>query len=131
MELWRRVWREGFAPNLPIKGLRSLRNALVADNPALIQGSTCYPPCLQELASMNVEACCPITYCGYGAGIAPTVGKADVFFQEMCDLCDQHFAHPSQCGQFLSWVDDVPRDEMRRELLSEVELAIKCRDKDS
>ena len=33
-------------------------------------------------------------------------------------------AEPAACRWFLNWYDDTPRDEVRRELLAEVELAL-------
>ena len=64
---------------------------------------------------------------GIAAGAGATVGKVEEFFAKACFDCDQHFGNPAECGWFLNWYDDTPRDEMRRELLAEVERELALR----
>ena len=137
MESWRVVWREGFAPVLPTAGLEALRDALRDDDPRLTQGSTTTPPPLMCVQDWPVEAACALGFCGtaeFGgfwtdaAGrkndAAATVGQVEEFFARACYQADTRLGEPAACRWFLNWFDNTPRDEMRRELLSEVLLAL-------
>ena len=137
MESWRVVWREGFAPVLPTAGLEALRDALRDDDPRLTQGSTTTPPPLMCVQDWPVEAACALGFCGtaeFGgfwtdaAGrkndAAATVGQVEEFFAKACFQADWRLGEPAACRWFLNWFDNTPRDEMRRELLAEVELTL-------
>ena len=119
MERWRLAWREGFAPVLPTAGLAALRDALRDDDPRLRQGCTTYP--LHTLGnssgSLPVEGACALGFCGWqGEGLG-TVAEVRGYFNRVCDA-----AYEKADGRhFLRWFDEIPRDEMRRELLAEVE----------
>lgn len=130
MESWRLTWRNGFAPLLTTEGLEALRVALATDDPRLTQGSTTTPPPLMCVQDFPVEAGCVLGFCGAidngGFGQA-TVGEAEEFFAKKCYDADARLGEPAACRWFLNWFDDTPRDEMRRELLGEVELALKSR----
>ena len=52
------------------------------------------------------------------------------FFARMCFEVDQRLGEPAGCRWFLNWFDETPRDEMRRELLAEVNVALAERHKD-
>lgn len=152
MESWREVWRLGFAPVLPTEGLVALRDALRDDDPRLTQGSTTTPPPLMCLADYPVEAGDFLALMGAAlhggfAGTADdyraarptgpkhtnpdaaTVGTVEDFFARACFDADQRLGEPAACRWFLNWFDDTPRDEMRRELLAEVELTLNDRNK--
>jgi hypothetical protein len=92
-----------------------------------LQGTTCYPPLLDELKDQAVQATCVLGYCGWQGEGLHTVGQLDEFFQKLCDAADQNFPEPAACRFFLNWYDDTPRDEMRRELFVEVALALRER----
>lgn len=127
MESWRIVWRNGFVPVLPVDGLKALAEALRTDDVRLTQGSTTTPPPLMCVADWPCEAGCALGYCGTiengGFGEA-TVGAVEEFFAKACFEADQRLGQPAACRWFLNWFDNTPRDEMRRELLAEVELAL-------
>jgi len=127
MESWRSTWRKGFAPVLPLDGLKALKVALETDDRRLTQGSTTTPPPLMCVADWICEAGCPIATCGVavngGYGVS-TVGSVEEFFARACFDADQRLGDPAACRWFLNWVDDTPRDRMRSELLAEVNLAI-------
>jgi hypothetical protein len=124
MEMWRRVWRDGLAPRMSPRALATLHSALLADDPRLVQGTTCSPPALQALCDRRVETACALGYCGWqGEGLA-RVGEVEDYFQHLCDAADERMAERAVCRFFLNWYDDTPRDEMRRELLAEVERAL-------
>jgi hypothetical protein len=80
--------------------------------------------CVQDLP---VEAACAIGFCGTvenGGFGAATVGAVEEFFARTCFEADQRLGEPAACRHLLNWFDDMPRDEMRRQLLAEVDLAI-------
>ncbi len=127
MESWRKVWREGFAPIIGEVGLRALAEALRSDDPALIQGSTSNPLPLMCNSQLPVNAACVVGLCGWrGEGIE-TVEDVDHYFAEKCFEADQRLGEPGGCRWLLNWIDDTPREEMRKELLPEVELALSQR----
>lgn len=127
MESWRLVWRQGFAPLLPLDGLDALLTALRDDDSRLVQGSTTTPPPLRCVEDWLVEAADAIALCGVpGAGGwgEAKVGEIEEFFAKACFDCDQAAGEPAACRWVLNWYDDTPRDEMRAELALEVEAAI-------
>ena len=124
METWRQVWREGVAPQLSTAGLEALQKALQADDERLLQGATTSPPPLQCVRDWAVEGACVIGYCGWQGDGLETVAEVEEFFARMCFEIDQQLGEPAACRWFLNWFDDTPRDEMRRELLIEVQRAL-------
>ena len=124
MENWRNVWRNGFVPVLSTKGLGDLRDALRTDDLRLVQGATTSPPPLMCVQDWPVEACCALGYCGWQGDGLTSVGEVEEFFAKCCFEADERLGEPAACRWFLNWFDDTPRDQMRRELLAEVELAL-------
>jgi hypothetical protein len=130
MESWRKVWREGLAPLLSVAGLEALRAALVQDDQRLQQGATTTPPPLQCVQDWPVEGACAVGFCGWQGEGLETVGEVEEFFARMCFEIDQRLGEPAGCRWFLNWFDETPRDEMRRQLLAEVNRSLAQR-KDS
>jgi hypothetical protein len=124
MQLWQKVWRQGFAPRLSTAGLEALQRALIEDDPRLLQGVTTSPPALETLGDWSVEAACALTYCGWQGDGLDTVGKAIDFFECACRQADKALGEPAACRLFLHWFDETPRAEMRRRLLAEVQRAL-------
>ncbi len=124
MDTWRKVWRNGFAPILSSFGLVQLREALEYDDLRLVQGATTSPPPLLCVQDWPVEACCALGYCGWQGDGLTTVGEVEEFFARCCFEADERLGEPAACRWFLNWFDDTPREEMRRALLAEVELAL-------
>lgn len=125
MERWRRVWREGLAPQLSPPGLLALQTALRRDDPRLLQGAICSPPTLDALRAQPVDCACAIGYCGWiGEGCA-TVGELEDYFHRVCENADAVFHEAAACRFFLHWFDAVPRSVMRREMLAEVSLVLR------
>lgn len=124
MESWRIVWRNGFVPSLSVAGLEALRDALRGDDPRLVQGATTLPPPLTVVQDWSVEAACALGFCGWQGDDLTTVGEVEEHFAKCCFEADRRLGEPAACRWFLNWFDDAPRDEMRRELLAEVELAL-------
>src|SRR5262245_26265993 len=121
MESWRRVWREGIAPQLSTPGLEALRAALVTDDKRLLQGQTTEPVPLDNVADWPVEAACPISYCFWKGDGLSFVAEVQEAFAQTTYACDAALGEPIACRWFLNWADETPREEMRRELLAEVE----------
>src|SRR2546421_7128267 len=124
MESWRNVWRKGVAPLLSTESLESLRQALVHDDPRLLQGAPTPPPPLQCVQDWPVEAACVIGYCGWQGDGLETVAEVEAYFARLCYETDQALGEPAACRWFLNWFDETPRDEVRTELLAEVNLAL-------
>jgi hypothetical protein len=120
MESWRKVWREGLAPLLSTTGLQALRRGLADDDARLLQGATTTPPPLQCVQDWPVESACALGYCGWQGEGLETVAEVEEFFARMCFEIDVRLGEPAGCRWFLNWFDETPRDEMRRELLAEV-----------
>jgi hypothetical protein len=137
-ELWRKVWREGIAPLLTRTQLEALREAVATDDPRLIQGCTTTPPPLQCVADWPVEGACAFGLTGViehgGFGVerdlktrrdhAATVAETEEFFAQTCFAVDQRMGEPAACRWFLNFWDETPRDELRDELLPELDLAL-------
>mgnify|MGYP001561308723 CR=1 FL=1 len=121
MEIWRRVWRRGLAPQLSDAGLGVLRAALQTDDPRLIQGEIVttgrWPA---RLAWDRPAAGCVIGLCGWlGEGLE-TVGEVEDYFTTVAFAIDDLLGKPAACRGFLNWFDETVRSEVRRLLLPEV-----------
>ena len=123
MEKWRRVWREGLA-HLSRAGLLALQPALLNDDPRLLQGTVSSPPPLDALRECVVNGACAISWCGWQGEGLRSVGQVEEYFHRTCDAAAAALQEPAACRCFLTWYDDAPRAEMRRELLAEVKLAL-------
>jgi hypothetical protein len=130
MESWRKVWREGLVPLVSTAGLEALRRGLVDDDARLVQGTTTTPPPLASVQDWPVEAACVLGYCGWQGEGLETVAEVEEFFARMCFEIDQRLGEPAGCRWFLNWFDETPRQDMRRELLAEVNRALAQRRSD-
>lgn len=127
MESWRKGWREGFAPILSTAGLEAVLKALESDDMRLVQGATTTPPPLMCVQDWPVEAACILGFCGWQGDGLTTVGEVELHFANVCFLADQRLGSPAECRWFLNFWDDTPRDELRREMIGEVKLALNTR----
>jgi hypothetical protein len=133
MTSWLWSWRNGVAPCLPTKGLLALRQALVDDDPRLLQGCTTTPPPLQCVQEWPVEAACAVGYAwaaelggfategGERNEDAALVGPTEEMFARTCFDADQQLGEPAACRWFLNFWDDTPREELFALMLPEVE----------
>lgn len=128
MESWRHAWRKGFAPLLDVMALRALKRGLEVDDERLCQGATTVPPPLNCTQEWACEAACAIGYCGWQGCELDTIGEVEEFFARMCFSADQLLGEPAGGKHFLNWYDETPREEMRRLLLEEVNLALEKHD---
>ena len=121
MDSWRQVWRDGLAPLISTRALEVLRTALVNDDGRLMQGATTSPPPLQCVQDWPVESACALGFCGWQGEGLETVAEVEEYFARLCFEVDQRLGKPAACRWFLNWFDEAPRDEMRRQLLAEVQ----------
>jgi hypothetical protein len=125
---WQKAWREGFAPEMSLAALKAIKAALESDDKRLVQGATSVPPPLMCVQDWPCEGACLVGYGGWvGEGLG-TVGEVEEYFAERCFRADQRIGEPAACRWLLNWYDDTPRGEMIRDLLPEVELAIRERE---
>jgi hypothetical protein len=127
MESWRKVWRNGLAPELSTAGLQALKQALISDDERLIQGATITPPPMQCVLDWPVEGACVIGYSAWQGDGLKTVGEVEQAFAEACFNADRRMDEPAVVRYFLSAFDDWPREEMRKNLLPEVERELESR----
>jgi hypothetical protein len=129
MESWRKCWRDGFVPGISTPGLRALREALLRDDPRLVQGVTTDPQALQcvEDERWPPEAACAVGYCGWRGDGLGTVGEVEEYFATACFEADGRLGEPAGCRHFLFAFDETPRQEFWPLLLAEVnrELALR------
>src|SRR5262249_3880068 len=91
VETWRKVWREGFAPQLSTAGLQARWRALTDDSPKIIQGATVKPPPLSFAEDWPVECACPVAFAlcdHYGLNVA-TPSMLEQQFSEACARCEE------------------------------------------
>ncbi len=55
------------------------------------------------------------------------VEECEEFFAKSCFDADERLGEKAACRWFLNWFDDTPRDQMRRDLLTEVEAELTLR----
>ena len=91
------------------------------DDPRLLQGATSSPPPLACVQDWPIEGACALGYCGWQGDGLETVSQVEEFFAQVCFEVDKTLGEPAACRWFLNWFDDTPRDEMRRELLIELQ----------
>jgi hypothetical protein len=118
MEPWRRVFREGIAPQLPLPALEALRKGLLKFDPRLRPGYTV------EGHGGAIFYACAIGYGGWKGLQLETADDVENFFTEVCVRANQILDDPGACGAFITWFDDNRREFVFPLLLSEVNRAI-------
>lgn len=124
MEAWKKVWREGVAPELSIDALKAIRKAILEDDPRLLQGATTSPPPLTCVKDWPCEGACLFGYAGWVAEGLETVGQVEDYFTQVSYRADVRLQEPGVIRHFLNWFDDTPRDKVRSLLLPEINAAI-------
>ncbi len=126
MDSWREVWRVGVALQLSELGLLALQRALQKDDPRLLQGATVSPP--PSLPDCTPDGACPVAFgCWHGDDLG-TIGDISDAFAQVCYHSDKLTGEPADIRHLLNWVDETPREKMRRELLAEVNLELSKRE---
>ena len=127
MNNWINVWRNGLVPLLSTAGLEALRHAMACDDARLIQQATCSPPPSEVFQEEAVEGACALGFCGWQGDGLDTVGEVESFYVRTCQAADEALGEPAACRHFLNWFDETPRQEMRRQLLREIDRALNQR----
>jgi hypothetical protein len=125
LPLWKKAWRAA-APMMSDESLAALRGAVEGDDPKLIQGATSSPPPLQCVQDWPCEGACLLGYAGWKDGLN-TVGEVEEYFARMCYEIDLAMGEPAGCRHLLNWYDETPRNEMRSQLLAEINLELQRR----
>jgi hypothetical protein len=127
VEKWRDTFRRGFAPLLSDQALKALHQALITDDPRLMQGATCSPPPLAAVQDWPAEACCLVPFGAWQSEGLETVEQIEDYFARTCYAVDEALGEVAACRHLLNWFDETPRAEVRGELTYEVELALEKR----
>ena len=69
-----------------------------------------------------------VGFCAWQGDGLETVAEVEEFFARVCFEADQVLGEPAACRWFLNWFDETPRDEMRRQLVAEVNRALSDRE---
>lgn len=147
MERWRQIWRDGIVPELTRDNLLVLRHALASDDPRLMQRGTTMPPPLMCVQGWPVEAACLLAYPGvvaaggfaldYDADRKPilpfredaaTVAQAEDSFARLCSAADRRVGEAGAVRHLLGFWDDGLRDDVRVEMLTEVNFNLRERE---
>jgi hypothetical protein len=132
-EHWRLTWRVGFAPLLSPGELHALRDGLVADDAALIQGLTSLPLASDDPEFRRLDkpctGACALGYAAWrGRGLS-TVEQVEVAFAELMADAQERLAPERGINAFFTtWFDETPRAEMVPALLAEVQAEITRRE---
>lgn len=122
---WQEGLRLGFAPQLDDTMLERLRDALLSDDPRLLQGQCCQP-----VQSVNGEDPPAIRACFLGIvamlrdpNHTPTITEVCVAFSRMLHEADKRLRpHCRQGGRvFIDWYDATPWHHMRKVLAAELD----------
>lgn len=127
MDRWQHVWRNGLARQFSRVGLKTLRRALKADDPRLLQGRTTFPAFVAGGEDLAVEGCCALAWVAWQGEGHFTVGQVTECWDRLCLDADAALGEPGACKAFFDWYDDTPRSRMRRQLLEEVNRALASR----
>jgi hypothetical protein len=127
MESWRQVFRDGFAPIAPKKGLEAVRQALLTEDGALVRGTTTMPPLTLGTERWRVEAACLVGMCYWRGEDLHTVAETQGAFGQACLEIDQRLKEPAACRYLLAWFDEAPWDEVVAGLLEEIDRELKRR----
>jgi hypothetical protein len=120
LEAWRRVWREGFAPQFSDRELRALLAALWTDAADLIQGATCEPPPLHANGHRAVCGACLIAYGPWKAAGLATVDDLERRFADLCYEADRLLGEPQAVRYLFDHWDTRPRMVVRCQLMAEI-----------
>lgn len=123
MESWRKVWREGIAPHLLTDGLKSLLVALRKDDPRIIQGANTLPYPEKSVPDWPVEACDAVCWTYWQGRPSVSLEEIELQFATICYTCNETLGYEA-ITQFLDAYDRWPRQEMRQNMIEEVELVL-------
>lgn len=114
----------GFEPQLSTRALLEMRRGLREDDPRLTQHFTTVPATMGLASNLPMEGGCPLAYGLWLGDGLKTICEVE---QRWCDLvkeADRRLGNDGSYDCFMTWVDHMPRAEMCRLLLEEVELSL-------
>jgi hypothetical protein len=120
MEAYRKVWRDGFAPQLSDAELKALLVGIESDDPALVQGRTTVPIPLLAVDSWDLEGGDAIVYAAWKVGLVSLVGEGAELFGKRCAETDLLLGELTACRFWNNFWDDTSRGEAFAELAAEV-----------
>jgi hypothetical protein len=120
IETWRWAWREGAAPLLADADLTLLQDALQRDDPRLLQGATTNPPPCDYATEVRCEGGCPLAFVGWQNYQMHVVKDVEDFFARLFTEIGQRLGDLTGARWLTNWIDETPRDEMRRLLGEEI-----------
>lgn len=123
---WRKVWREGIAPQMETTGLHELKVALGLDLDELIQGSAILEETGQDPLA-PITGCNPVVYPFWLCGHCATIDQGWARFTEVSFQADQNLATLGCMATFLKFWDENERSLAFSELQSEVEEILRHR----
>lgn len=123
LEPWQVAWRHALCPRLSKFQLLSLHQAILDDDPSLLQGATTSPPAIHSSGEWPCEAACLIGWLGRADG-CENVNDVNDYFAKACSVIDLHLGELGACRVLLNWWDDTPRAQAFCQLLDEVNLEI-------
>ena len=125
---WKQVWRNGISPALTTKELVILQKGLISDDPKLIQGKTINIFVEHESeAPVRVIGACALAYCGWIGSNLETMTDVLQTFNDTCTRIAIHLKTTIGFIPFVKWFDNTPREQMRQELLEEVNIELERR----
>jgi hypothetical protein len=130
METWRKVWRDGIAPQLSTPALQALHRGLRRDDPDLLSnGATTEPPFLSPNDDASVDRACALVYANWKGNYSGNASVCEVEndFFALIVKCTELCGYPQAAKDFLNWIDDTPRPEMIASLMPEVVTALTAR----
>ncbi len=127
MESWRKCFVGGILPAISDRGLLALRQALAANDPALIQGQTTEPVADQETQDQPVTAACALALCGWRGERLDTVTQVEDYFARIVVEADRRLGMLGATRYFFHFYDRTHREIVRIALLEEVERVLVAR----
>ena len=117
VEPWKKTWREAVLPNLKLRHLEPLRDALESNSPELIQGSVA--KCLASEAGPG--ACCAV---GYALWKGDKLTRGNAVYFSYCEVIDKSALlddyRVTGISEFTDWFDYGRREDVFAALLAEV-----------
>jgi hypothetical protein len=108
---WQRIWRTALGPRISPKALKVLFQALLRNDPRIIQGQTTIPsPTSMFRGEPLIGACC-LCFCGWEGEGLRTVGEVEWYFWDLCRACEIETGEEAAAKHFLNWWDEAPREE--------------------
>lgn len=123
IEPWRRILRQGLLPSLLAIELRELRIGLVNDSPRIQQCAITILtiPGRDLCRPESIQYACPLGFAIWRGGTRPKEGGVEDRYQTILRRCKHKLKHDWDHVPYLNWELTCSRDELRRELIAEID----------